>query len=254
VDPLVIAGIVFACTFGGVTFGLVLRAVSPERYLCTESRDVIKLAAGLLSTLSALVLGLLVASAKSTFDEQRTGFQRMATDIIMLDRALTLYDKDETKETRVLLRQSLATLVNHRWPGDGSPPTGLDSPEIAACNDSLFGSLSRLTPHNETQRAIQSQAFQISSEFGRTRLQLIHGSESSIPTPFLVILVFWLTVLFIIFGLLAPRHPATVGVLFLAALSVSGAIFLILELDQPFSGLIQISGQPLRHALAHLGQ
>ncbi|MCE9566974.1 MAG: DUF4239 domain-containing protein [Planctomycetes bacterium] len=251
-DSLVVAGIVFACTFGGVVLGMALRAVVPERYLCAESRDVLKLSAGLLATLSALVLGLLIASAKSSFDTQRGGFHQMATNIVILDRSLLLYGKEETKETRQLLHKAVATLVEHRWPSDGSRSTGLDGPEITASNEAFYAALTKLTPQNETQRAIQSQAFQTSAELGRTRWQLIHGGESSIPVPFLIVLIFWLTVLFAIFGLLAPRHLATIVVLFLCALSVSGAIFLILELDQPFEGLIQISGQPLRNALSHL--
>ena len=72
--------------------------------------------------------------------------------------------------------------------------------------------------------------------------------------PFLVVLVFWLTILFISFGLFAPPNATVIATLFVCALSVSGAIFLILELDQPFEGLIRISSAPLRNALAHLGQ
>jgi hypothetical protein len=95
---------------------------------------------------------------------------------------------------------------------------------------------------------------QISADLGRTRSLLLEQTGGSIPMPFLVVLVFWFTVIFITFGLFAPPNATVIAVLLVCALSVAGAIFLILELDRPFEGLIQISDAPLRSALARLGQ
>lgn len=252
-DSLVVAGIVFACTFGGVLVGMVLRRAIPESQLCGETKDAMKLGAGLIATLSGMVLGLLIASAKSSFDSQTAGFKQMATNIVMLDRALVIYDKEDTKETRHLLRQAVAKLVETRWPTNGSRPSNLDDPAITAANEALFISIKKLTPQNDSQKAIQSQAFSISAELGRTRWQLVHSTGSSLPLPFLGVLVFWLTMLFTIFGILAGRTAPAIVVLLICSLSVAGALFLIVELDDPFSGLIQISGAPLQNALDHLG-
>jgi hypothetical protein len=253
VDSFVVAGIVFACTFGGVLLGMLLRRMLPEHHVCSETKDAMKLGAGLLATLSGMVLGLLIASAKSSFDTQTTGFKQMAMNIALLDRALTLYDKEETKETRQLLRQAVAKLVETRWPTNGARPSNLDDPAITATNEALFVSIQKLSPKTDTQKGIQSQAFQITAELGRTRWQLVHSATSSLPFPFLVVLVFWLTVLFTIFGMLSARTVPAIVVLLVCSLSIAGALFLIVELDNPFSGLIQIPGAPLQNALANLG-
>lgn len=252
-DSFVVAGVVFACTFSGVLLGMLLRRFIPESQMCSETKDVVKLGAGLIATLSGMVLGLLIASAKSSFDAQTTGFKQMATNIVLLDRSLALYDKEETRETRQLLQQAVFKLVERRWPPNGARPGQLDDPEIAAANESLFLSIKKLTPHSEMQKSIQSQAIQIAAELGRTRWQLVHSTGSSLPLPFLVVLVFWFTVLFTLFGILAARTTPAIVVLFVCSLSIAGALFLIVELDDPFSGLIQISGAPLQNALAHLG-
>jgi hypothetical protein len=112
----------------------------------------------------------------------------------------------------------------------------------------------QLAPQNDAQRWLKSQALQIGSDLMETRWLVLGGLGSSVPPPFLVVVVFWLTIIFGSFGLFAPRNGTVVAVLFLCALSVAGAIFLILEMDQPFQGLMKISSAPLRYTLSHLGQ
>ncbi len=252
-NSLTIAGIVFACTFGGALLGMFLRRILPESHLSSESKDVMKMGTGLLATLSALVLGLLIASAKNSFDAQRAGFQQLSTNLILLDRGLKFYGP-ETKETREQLHHAVAVLLELRWPTNGSKAGGLDSPELSQSASALYVAIRDLKPQTEAQKTIQSQALQVGSDLTRTRWALNQGEESSIPIPFLVVLVLWLTVLFITFGLFAPGNLTVITVLFICAVSVAGALFLIVELDHPFNGLIQISGKPLRDALGQLGQ
>jgi len=130
----------------------------------------------------------------------------------------------------------------------------LDAPEITESASALFAAIRDLSPKTDAQKSIQSQALSVSTDLGRTRWALTQGDESSIPAPFLVILVFWLTVLFITFGLFSPPNGTVIAVLFICAISIAGALFLIVELDRPFNGLIQISSKPLRDALGQLGQ
>jgi hypothetical protein len=253
VDSLIIAGIVFACTFGGARVGMYLRRLLPESHLSSESKDLVKMGTGFLATLAALVLGLLVASAKSSYDAQRTGFQQLSMNLILVDRALKFYGP-ETKETRELLRQSVTLMLDYRWPSDKSPVTSLSAPALTEAGIAFYTAIQNLTPKTDAQKSIQSQALSMSMDLGRTRWLLSQGDESSIPIAFLIVLVFWLTVLFITFGLFSPRN-ATVGtILFICAISIAGALFLIVELDRPFHGLIQISSKPLRDALAQFGQ
>ena len=251
-DSLSIAGIVFACTFGGALFGICLRRILPEPHLSSDSKDVVKMCTGLIATLSALVLGLLVASAKSSFDSQRTGLQQLSTNLILLDRSLKFYGP-ETKDAREQLRRTVQLLLDLCWPTDASHATRLDSLELTVSAGALSASIRDLAPKTDSQKAIQSQALQISFELARTRWFLSQGEESSIPPPFLFILIFWLTVLFISFGLFSPGNATVMTVLLICAVSVAGALFLIVELDRPLRGLIQISRKPLHDALGQLG-
>ncbi len=252
-DSLTIAGIVFTCTFGGALFGIFLRRLLPEQHLSSDSKDVVKMGTGLVATLAALVLGLLIASAKSSFDAQRTGLQQLSTNIILLDRSLKHYGP-ETKEIRERLRITVNLLIELHWPQNGSRAAGLDASEITESAAVFYAAIRELSPRTDAQKAMLSQALQISFDLARTRWLLIQGEDSSIPTPFLVVLIFWLTVLFITFGLFSPWNATVITILLICAMSVAGALFLIVELDRPLHGLIQISSKPLRDALDQLGR
>jgi hypothetical protein len=252
-NSLVIAGIVFACCVGGAVSGIVLRRVLPERHLGHESRDVIKMGTGLVATMSALVLGLLIGGAKSAFEAQRTGFQQMATNVILLDRALAHYGP-ETARARKQLRQTVASMIDRLWPSDGSQSGGLDDEAITADAGAIYDAIRDLASQDDAHRGAQAQALQISAELARTRWQLSQRDDGSLPIPFLVVLAFWLFVLFASFGLFSAPNATVITVLMVCALSVAGAVFLIVDLDQPFEGLIKVSSTPLRGALEQLGR
>lgn len=250
---LSIAAVVFACAFGGAILGIILRTLLPEHHLNSDSKDVVKLGTGLIATMSALVLGLLIASAKSGFDQQRTGFQQIAANFVLLDRTLAFYGP-ESKTARDALRRTVATMLDRLWPVDGSPGSGMDAAEITAAGGELYAAVRDLSPGNDAQRSIQAQALQLSTDMARTRWLTSQQDASSIPTAFLVVLILWLSVLFTSFGLFSPRNATVIAMLFVCAVSVAGAVFLIVDLDQPFDGLIQISNGPFRKALSQLGQ
>lgn len=252
-DSLIIAGIVFACTFGGAIIGIALCRVLPEQHLNSDSKDAVKMGMGLIATLAALVLGLLIASAKSSFDTQRSGLQQLSANIILLDRSLGYYGP-ETKECRERLRGTVNLVLKLHWPENGSKGTGLEATELSEYAGVVYAQIRDLAPRTEAQKAIQAQALQICLDLSRTRWLLTQGDDSSIPTPFLIVLIFWLTVLFITFGLYSPRNATVITILLISAISVAGALFLIVELDRPLHGLIQISSKPLRDALVQLGQ
>lgn len=250
-SPMTIGGIVLACVFGGTLLGVALHRILPDQHLSAESKDVIKLGMALTATMSALVLALLISSAKGSYDTQRNEITQLSANLILLDRVLAHYGP-ETATARVLLSHVGAGLIERIW-SDNDPQAAAKGPTGAA-GDDFFDKIQELTPQNEIQRSLQAQALKMSIDLGQTRLLLFEQSGHSIPMPFLVLLIFWLTIIFLSFGLFAPPNATVIATLFLCALSVSGAIYMILELDRPFSGLIQISSAPLRNAVAQLGK
>ena len=246
----VISCIVFGCVFGGALLGMFLRASLPEHHLSTDSKDFVKLGTGLIATMAALVLGLLIASAKNSYDTQRNELTQVSASIIVLDRLMSNYGP-ETKEARDLLRRSVVHTLDEMWPEQRSQAAQL---EPGVSSDALHDKIYRLSPHNEDQRLLKSQALTITLNLRQTRwLEVEQRRGSSIPKGVLAVLIFWLAIIFVSFGLFAPPNSTVLAVLFVCVLSVSGAIFLILELDRPFEGLIRIPSAPLRDALLHLG-
>jgi ABC-type multidrug transport system fused ATPase/permease subunit len=250
---MIITLIAFASMSGGALLGLLVRSRLPKHHLSEESKDVLKVAVGLIGTLVALVLGLLVSSAKSSFDSMNAGVTQSGAKVILLDRVLAHYGP-ETKDARDLLRRALADGIERIWPTDGTGRPDLKSFETAVGMEDVERKLRELTPQNESQRAIQSQALQITGDVLQTRWLLLAQTQQSLPMLFVIILVLWLAVLYIGFGLLAPGHATTIVSLLVCALSVSGAIFLILEMNNPTGGIITISSGPLVKALSLLGK
>jgi hypothetical protein len=229
-----------------------LRRMLPSHHWSDESRDTIKLGAGLMATMAALVLGLLVASATSTFNSENDGLEKIATDIMVLDRILDRYGP-EAKPAREHLRHVVADFVENRWPSSQSPNSGFRARETTVIGNELSDSIRDLNPTDDGRKLIRSQAMQLTLELARTRAQLAFGQQNAIPPLYLMVLTFWLTSLFCAFGLCAPRNVTVVIVLAICALSVSSALFLIIDLNEPFEGFLQVSSEPLRIALSQIG-
>jgi len=251
VSPIEVGCIVLACVFGGALLGMALHGRLPEHHLSSDSKDVIKLGMGLIATMSALVLALLTSSAKGSYDAQRNELTQTAANILLVDRVLAHYGP-EAKEARDLLKLSVAGMIDRIWPSDAVANAKLGPTN--ARGELFFDQIQELKPQNDVQRSLQAQALKMSIDIGQARLLLFEQSGRSIPMPFLVLLIFWVTVIFLSFGLFAPHNATVVATLFLCALSVSGAIFLIMELDQPFTGVVQISSAPLRNVINNIGK
>ena len=241
------------CIFGGAILGMVLRLMLPSHHLKDEAKETIKLAAGMIATMAALVLGLLVGSAKSSFDAINTGFTQVAAKIIQLDRVLANYGP-ESKDVRELLRNSVAGSIDTLWPSENKGVSVVSAAERAKGIELLQAKIRTLSPQTDTQRALLAQAQQLTTDLAQTRWLIIEQAQNELPIPLLVVLVFWLSILFVSFGLFAPRHATVIIVLLVCALSVSGAIFLILEMNRPLEGIVKVSSAPMRKALEHLGE
>jgi hypothetical protein len=249
-SSMAISWIAFGVVLGGALLGMTLRVLLPEHHRSQDSKDVVKLGMGLIGTIAALVLGLLIASAKSSFDTQRNGLAQLAANLTLLDRILAHYGP-ETKECREQLRENVAAMLDQFWPENHAQAGQI---EPTARSESLYEQIQGLSPHTDAQRSLQAAALKTAVDVAQARWLLSAQKGSAIPLPFLVILVFWLALLFASFSLFARPNATVVVALLLCALSVAGALFLILELDRPFDGLIQLSSDPLRRALAQLGR
>jgi hypothetical protein len=249
-SSIAISLIVFLCLFGGTVIGILLGGTFPEHHLSSDSKDTVRVAMGLVATMAALVLGLLVSSAKSSYDTQSAELTDMSARVILLDRVLAHYGP-ETQEARDLLRGAVADSLDRIWPQERRK-TSAAAPSFSA--EGLLDKIQALSPTDDTQRSLKAQALSMAIGLSQTRWLIFEQGATSVSKPMLVILVFWLTAIFLSFGLFASRNATATAALFVSGLSVSCAIFLILEMYTPFGGLIKISSAPLRSALAHLGK
>src|SRR6266498_291653 len=224
-NSTVAGAIVFACLFGAGLLGMCIRAALPEHHLTTDTKDAVRIGMGLVATMAALVLGLLVASTKGAYDTQKGEVSQMAAKIVFLDRVLANYGS-ETAKTRELLRGSVGSAINRMWPDKKSSQTAQLDPSVSS-GEAFFNSIQNLSPQNDVQRSLKSKAVQIATEPGQTRRILLDQTETSISLPMLIIRIVCLAIIFMRSVLFAPPNASVIVAVILAALSVSGAIFLI---------------------------
>ena len=249
-SPIATSLLVFVCVFGGALFGMFLRSRLPEHHLSAESQRVVSLGAGIIGTMAALVLGLLVASAKGSYDAQSDEMMDFSSRIVLLDRVLAHYGP-EAKDARDLLRDVVARMVDRMWVERSGYS---ESKRIVTGGQVMYDKIQELSPRDEAQRLIKTQALNLVLALSQTRWLMFEQRGRSISVPLLMMLVFWLTINFVSFGLFAPRNGTVITTLLLCAVAVSGAIFLILEMYEPYTGLIHISSAPVRSALEQLGR
>jgi len=233
-----------------VLLGMWLRSLLPQDHLSGDSKDAVKVATGMVATMTALLLGLLVSSAKAYYDTTRAEIVQMAAKVAFLDRALTMYGPDAT-EARVELHAALGEAIAGLWPEEGVA-VRLAPDERAG--DAVYVAIHRLTPRDDVQRDLKAEAKTLATQIGELRALLVAQSKPSVSTPMLVTVSCWLVVIFASFSLVAPRNATTTVALIAAVLSVVGAVFLVLELETPLSGIIRISSAPLQKVLGDLKQ
>ncbi|HSS70331.1 MAG TPA: hypothetical protein VLQ46_06715 [Casimicrobiaceae bacterium] len=251
--PLIIAVISLALMFGAALAAVGLRSILPDHHLDNDAKDVVTRGIGFVVTLAALVLSLLIASGKGSHDEVGSRLRELATEFILVDRSMASYGA-ETAQIRDLLRRTMASATRTIWP-DTTPPgptlTG-ETPRDAV--ERVQGMIRELKPANESQRVLQSEALRDIAEIKRTGWMLIELSETRMPTMFLVIIILWLVIVFFGFGLFAPRNRTVDATLLFCAFCAASAVFLILELYAPVSGLLAISPRTFEVVLEQLGR
>jgi hypothetical protein len=253
VSATLIGLLAFLLAFGGAMAGMWLRAVLPAHHISAASQDTVKISIGLIATMTALVLGLVTASAKSSFDSVEDAIKHTSTDIMALDRALARYGA-ETKPIRADLAELIRERVDRIWPQTPSGRSDTDPGRAEALirGEKIADAVRALKPADDLQKAMQQRASDLAEVLLDTRWLALSADEVAIPAPFLVVMIFWLTITFASFGLFAPPNLTVVGALFLAALSVACALFLVLELGSPFDGVVKTSPEPLLRALQRI--
>ena len=246
-----IALILFVVLAGVILVGRCLHRLLPAEHLSTESKDAVKLALGLIGTMTAILLGLLISSAKGSFDTTRSEVIQMAAKVALLDRVLTLYGPD-TAEARRALRDAIADGIQRTWPAERSGPVRLDPNQ--QMGDAVYVAISHLAPRDEAQRALKTQAVNLMVQLAEFRALLQAQAVSSVSKPLLIALVIWLVVIFLGFSLLAPANATSTLALIAGAFSVACAVFIILELDYPFAGIVRVPSDPMINTLSHLAK
>lgn len=245
-SALVVSAIILLSTLGGIFLGTLLRRALPRHHLDEHVKDVVRLGVGLIATIAALVLGLLIASAKGSFDTQTSHLRQITANLILLDNILAQYGP-EARPVREQIRSTVGPFADRLW---REKQAGQSGPfETDGTAEQVYLKIQKLSPHDDVQRSLHSRAVQVSNDLAQVRFLLFVESENLIPIPFLAILAFWLMIIFTSFSLFSPLNVTVVTCLFLFALSAACAIFLILELSRPFTGLMSISSVPLRNAL-----
>jgi hypothetical protein len=253
VTPLLMAVLVFICLCAAVGGGMLARSRLPDHHINTDSKDVIRLATAIVGTLSALALGLLIVSAKTTYDDANSELRTSAARVVLLDRVMAHYGP-ETGDARMQLRKLVEKRLSQGWTAATADAASPNSEGEFQDIEAVQTALRALQPKTESQRQIQGRALEVSGVVAEAHWLLVESADEGLPWAFLSVLVLWLALLFATFGLQAPSNSTVVVILLVCALSVAGAIFLIMEMANPYHGLIQISDDPLRAALARLGQ
>lgn len=248
------SGLVFLITFVSIAIGgalgMLVRIHLPDAAVA-GSKEVVRLGAGLMGTVAALVLGLMIASAKNSYDTQTTNVRQLTANLILLDELLEQYGP-ETRVARGMIRQAAAITVQRVWQENASikgPAVFAPSAEAAQ----FFYGIETLSPANDLQRSIKPRIVEAATDLARTRLLMFVHIDNPLPAPLLIIVILWLAVIFSSYTLFVQPNVVVAMASLVYALLVSSALFLIVDMSQPFSGLMRISSEPLQHVLPSLG-
>jgi hypothetical protein len=215
-----------------------------------KTHDAVKVGVGMVVVLSALVLGLLIASAKTTFDTATRDLKRFSTQIVLLDRTLRAYGP-EAAPARSLVEHYVELALAGTWPTDQKPAV-VEDPEAEQLLYQLQGAILGFMPEGPKQRALSDELKAEVRRLIELRWSLVEQAAESLNVPLLSVLLIWLMLVFASFGYNAPRNALVIITFVLCAASIGGALFLVIQMNRPFEGLIKISPAPLQNTLAHV--
>ncbi|WP_160003882.1 DUF4239 domain-containing protein [Rhizobium sp. 18055] len=251
-NALLLAAGVFVVLGISTSLGMVLRDRLPSHHLNAESKEVIRLATAIVGTLSALALGLLIASAKSDYDTAQNELDGTAAHIVLLDRLMAQYGS-EANDARVMLRDLIQIRLDRGWTIETSDDNDAGRASAYRQIEAVQSKLRALDPQDQVHRLIQTRALEVSGNLAEGHWLQVESADEGLPWGFMIVLVYWLALLFGTFGLQAPANPTVITIIIVCALSVAGAVFAVADMANPYAGFIQISDRPLQGALTRLG-
>lgn len=250
-NPLLVSFLSFTAFMASCLGGLWLAHSLPETQMTDRNRDLIKEARRMLVALASLTLGLIIASATTSFDQRSNEVEDSASKIIALDSALAKYGAG-ARDSREMLR-GIVTRGVERIEVAAEEGFNTEKTRRGIGINKLQLKLLQLAPQNERESWLRSTALGLASDLGAYRWLKYSGSDGRIQWPFLLIMVFWLCGVFVSYGAVAPRNGMAVATMTLVALCMAMAIHLTLDLDTPNRGLIRMSAAPLQLALDQIG-
>ncbi len=245
-----LSAIIAAVIFSGALLGFALPRVLPERHLSKETLDAIRLGTGMLSVLASLVLGLLVATVKTSFDTTDSDVRAYAADLIVLDETLRDYGS-AALPTRRMVRDYTDLLLTDVWL-TGDHPYIIENRQAGQALEHIREQIRALPAATPDQKWLLDQALQLVTTLLRQRWLLIEHAGPSIQPVIIWVLVSWIVAIFVSFGINAPRHATMVVAFLVVAAAIGSALFLVLEMDTPFEGVLRVSAQPVATALSHM--
>ena len=238
---------VFVFLAGIALTALHLHPRLPDYERSKDAHDAVKVGVGMVVVLSALVLGLLIASAKNSFDTAGRDLKRFATQIVLLDRTLRSYGP-QGDSARTLIQHYVERAIAGTWPSNNEPQL-VDDPRAEQLIYQLQDAILALEPDTSRQRTLSGEMKEDVRRLIELRWTLVEEASTSLNVPLVSVLMVWLVLIFASFGYNAPRNVLVRITFTFCAASIGGAMFLIVQMDKPFEGLIKVSPAPLREAL-----
>jgi hypothetical protein len=254
-DPIKTSLLVAVVTFAGGVCGLILQRVIPETLSTGALKDMTAAVGGLLSLLTALVLGLLIWTAYGVYSNQNSAVRNLAIGILQLDLALADYGP-EAAEGRTQLRKSVREGIHQIW------ADRMGGGDFVARNDmATIGNLrarqaflNSLHPTTQSQKDALAAANQASAAVTQTRLQMALALIDPVSRPLVIVVVAWAVLIFVGFGFMHGGHLTTIITIGVGAIAVAAAMYLVVDLSSPYSGFFRVSSAPIEEVLNELGQ
>jgi hypothetical protein len=254
-SPEKFALLVAVAVFVAGAAGLVLQRILPEKFTTGGPRDMIGAVVGLLTLLSALVLGLLIWTAYGVYAGQNLAVQTLAAKVLQLDLALEDYGPD-AMPLRAQIRQNLGKTIDEIW-GANQSDSSFVAKNFSAAVESLRNrdkALSELHPSSDAEKQALAAATSIVDAIGQSRLQMSFALSNPVSYPLILMVVGWATLLFCGYGLMSKGNPMSIAAGAVGAIAIASAIYLILDLSAPYSGAFRASAAPLEQVLAVMGK
>jgi hypothetical protein len=249
-SPFLVALVIFLLMILGTVLGLALNPILEAHHLSENYKDLLRGNRSVIVQLLAVTLGLLIAQSLSSFEQKSGVLKTQASNIITLDHVLKQFGTGAEKAKAELHKAISDEIAKIEATAEDEDDASHEVAKIAM--EPLRVSLLNLSPKNPTQDYLKTRALTLGEEIISARWKIYEQMNSEIQWPLIAVFVFWLVTVYFSFGVLTPRDGVLIAGLFLSALSLAAAAYLVIELDTPYQGLVSISSKPLHSAINHL--